>query len=67
MPRSADSFRAELRAVLDVEGQRPLRELLESHGLLADVKREAPPVLTRVAAEVLEDEAMLAWFDQLLS
>jgi hypothetical protein len=66
-PELHETIRAELRAVLDVEGQRPLRELLESYGLLADVQREVPQVLTRVAAEVLADDALLAWFDKLLT
>ncbi|MCA9577913.1 MAG: hypothetical protein R3B40_19665 [Polyangiales bacterium] len=62
-----DTVRDELRAVLAVEGQQPLRELLERYGLLAEVQREVPPVLTRIAADVLEDDAMLAWVDKLLA
>ncbi|MCA9532689.1 MAG: hypothetical protein KC593_03385 [Myxococcales bacterium] len=62
-----ETVRAELRAILAVEGERPLRELLESYGLLGAVERELPPVLTKVAAEVLRDEPMLAWIERVLS
>lgn len=62
-----DAVRAELRAVLGVEGDRPLREVLETYGLLAEVKRELPPVLTKVAAEVLSDAPMLEWIERVLA
>ncbi len=61
-----DTVRAELRAVLGVEGDRPLREVLETYGVLAEVKRELPPVLTKVAAEVLSDAPMLDWIERVL-
>jgi hypothetical protein len=61
-----ETLRAELRAVLAVEGERPLRELLETYGLLTEVKRELPPVLTKVAAEVLSDAPMLEWIERVL-
>ena len=55
------------RSSTTTSGERPLRELLETYGLLAEVKRELPPVLTKVAAEVLSDAPMLEWIERVLA
>ncbi len=66
-PEFETALRDELKSILKLEGEQPLRELLEVYGLLDVVRAEVPPRLASAVAEVLRDDAIVAWVERALA
>jgi hypothetical protein len=59
--------RGEVEALLYVEGDRPIQELLEENGLLEQVRSTIIEQAKRQTAELFQEDAAAAWLDKLLA